>query len=615
MENRSDEFNIGIDLGTSTCSVSVFANDRIQTIPIDSGSKVMPSYVHLGESFNTLGRVAKQRQPKEPKQVIYGMKRMVGCLYSDKEFQKDMKHYPFTVKRSEIDGILIKNHANNTYTTPIELSASLIYHAVQEASEYLDGTIKDAVITVPAYFNNVQRNDTINAGIIAGLENVHLISEPTAAAVSYGIINPSKRELVLVFDLGGGSVDVSIIAIVNKEYTVMGCSGDSHFGGEDITNVLTKDIAAEFNAAHNVCIEESEYDYLLLRENVEQAKIALSSVTSYDIDIENLMGFDFHRTVTRSYLESMNYGFFNKCMEMIDATLEKSIQKKEDITRVLLVGGSSMIPFIRERITSMFGSEKIWASANSNDIVSRGAAVVAGISRDVTEKTFDFKTSMYSTTMNCGNSQNLTVNDITPMNLGIRVSDGTLSPIIPAQLNIPCTMCKKYQPHRENQTSMRFKIYQGNDPVAENCKLISEVVLTLDQPGKITDCIVEVEFSLDSNSTLYVKATETKSGKQYEHVVDMGTQVLSRDSVYEMRSLLHESMMFSKQVEKMEIAKLNFQRSIMQSEAQLNERDGEEKERLQKAIEQAKLWSEEHLQASAEEFKIQDDILRSSFYH
>lgn len=619
MENRSDEYNIGIDLGTHKVSVSVFANNRIQTIPIDNGTKILPSYVYLGEECNNIGRVAKLKQMAEPKSVIYGMKRMLGHLYSDPEFQEDIKQYPFPIEKTDKDGILIRNEKNGVALTPVELTASLIYQAVQAASTYLNGTIKDAVITVPAYFNNVQRNDTINAGIIAGLERVHLVSEPTAAAISYGLVNSKRLEKVLVFDLGGGSLDVSVIGIMNKSYTVCSCSGDSHFGGNDITDALTKDIAREFNAAHGVVIEDSKVDYMLLRENVEEAKIALSSVETYDIDIEQLMGVEFHRTVTRTYLESLNHQFFKKCMEKVDDALVKSDSKKEDITHVILVGGSSAIPCIHERISAMFGKEKVWASVNNSDVVSRGAAVIAGVARDVTEKSFNFNVDIYTTTINYGNTTSamtqLAVNDITPMNLGIRVSNGQLSSIIPAQSPIPCVRRKQYQAHKENQKTMRFKIYQGTDPMADKCKLISEIVVVLDQPGKISDSIVEVEFNLDSNSTLYVTATVQRTAKEYQKVLDMGSQVLTEDTVMNMKESLHESMRVSAMVEKRTVAQNNLQRNLLQSQIQLEMcTDETRSKQIQETVDRIERWLEQNSRASAEEYEEKSMILHSSMF-
>ena len=312
----SDLYNIGIDLGTTTCSVSVFVNGRVQTIPIDNGAKALQSCVYLGENAMSVGRVAKLKQLSEPKRVIYGMKRMLGRLYSDEEFQKDLQYYPFVVKSSETDGILIKESEdeNAVEHTPIELTAILLSQAVKAASKYLKGQINEAVISVPAYYNNVQRNDTISAAVVAGIDTVHLVSEPTAAAIAYGLIITSQQERVLVFDLGGGKLDISIIQVLGKTYTVLSCCGDSHFGGDDITTTLLEDIAKIFNETYNLTIQEDRVAYMTLRDYVEQAKIALSSVDSYDIDIENLMGNEFHYTLTRTYLETLNQDFFKNVM-------------------------------------------------------------------------------------------------------------------------------------------------------------------------------------------------------------------------------------------------------------------------------------------------------------
>ena len=618
----TDVYNIGIDLGTTTCSVSVFVNGRVQTIPIDNGSKVLQSCVYLGEEAISVGRVAKLKQLTEPERVIYGMKRMLGRLYSDEEFQRDLRNYPFTVKKSESDGILIKESGeiDAPEHTPIELTAILLSQAVKAASAYLKGQINEAVISVPAYYNNVQRNDTINAAVVAGLDTVHLVSEPTAASIAYGLINTSQQERVLVFDLGGGKLDISIIQVVGKTYTVLSCCGDSHFGGDDITITLLEDIAKKFNETYNLTIQDDEVAYMTLRDYVEQAKIALSSVDTYDIDIENVMGVDFHYTLSRTYLEALNQDFFNKCYDKINEALEKGYQTKDDITRVIMIGGCSAMPCIRDHIISLFGKQKVWSTMNANEVVSRGAAIVAGISHDVTEKGFDFHVAMYTTTHNFGNETSkmnkMVVNDITPMDLGIRVSDGSLSPIIPANSSIPCTMRKLYQAHKDNQKYLRFKIYQGVDKRASRCKLISEIVVSIETPGKATDTVVEVSFSLDSNSTLYVEAVEQKTMRMVSKVLDMGSQVLPKESVFALRESVRQSMIVADRAEKNALARNAMSRFIMQSQHYLDSRqEGDDIDEKKKLLQKYREWMEQNQNATKEEYEEKQEVLNNSIYH
>lgn len=616
MQGEEKKYNIGIDIGMTSCTVSAFVNNRVQTIPIDSGSKYSPSAIYLGDNSLFVGRIAKLKQLEEPRRVIYGMKRMLGHFYSDPEFQMDLKDYPFFVEKDDKDVIIIKDDDTEDATqySPVELTAMLISKGIKAASDYLGGEINEIVLTVPAYFNNLQRNDMINAGCVAGIDRVHLLSEPTAAAIAYGLVNTSRDETVLVFDLGGGTLDVSLIGIRSNSYTVISCSGDSHFGGNDITENLLREIVKEFDSMHDVKIEESVTDLMMLRNYVEEAKINLSTVESYDIDIEDLMGFEYHRTMTRTFLENCNRDFFASCYQRIDEVLGKAYISKEKVTRVILIGGCSATPCIRDHIISMFGKEKVWNTINSNEVVSRGAAIVAGVSHDVTEKNRDFTVSMYATTRNFGNSMSLEVNDLTPMDLGIRVSDGTLSPIILANSCFPLTSRKQYQAHRNYQKYLRFKIYQGCDRMADNCKLISEIVVTIDSPGKINETRVEVEFSLDSNSTLYVQATELKTGKRVEKVIDMGSLVLEEEEIEAMRKSLNQSMTLAQKTEREDIARRNLSRSIVQSQHYLESRsEGDDIEGKRKLLENYIQWLNSHQSATAEDYEQMNSELDNQF--
>lgn len=616
----SEAYNIGIDFGTSNCVVSVFVNGKVRTIPVDSGKKVLPSYVYVGDKAITVGRVAEMKKKTEPQRVIYGMKRMLGCLYSEKSFQEQLPSFPFLVERTDTDGILltVQGEHEKFEFTPIQMAAYVISQAVKSASEYLKGPINEAVITVPAYFNNVQRNDMINAGIIAGLEKVHLFSEPTAAAISYGLINTSEKEMVLVFDFGAGTFDVSIIQIMGKTYTVMSCSGDSCCGGNDVTNTILKEVVSGFEKIFHKDPRTSPVDMMLLWNAVEEAKKALSNGDSYDID-EQVMGEEFHYTLTRLALENMNRSLFDYCLSKIDDALEKAYLNENSITHVLLVGGSCNIPYIRDHIMNRFGKKRAASVINSMETVSQGAAVIAGVSRDVIEKGFDFQVAMYTTTHNLGNDKTqmakLEVNDITPMNIGIRVSSGKLSTIIPANSSIPCMMRKEYQAHRDNQERMKFRIFQGLAEMADDCKLINEIIVPIETPGRVSETHVEVTFSLDSNSTLFVKAVELKTMKSISQVMDMGSQVLPRETVYDMRDQLRASVVQSSEVEKAEMERIKLQKFINQAQNHLDSlSSGPDVDEKKLTLQQYRDWLATHESATCDEYIQQRQLLNSLIY-
>ena len=611
----SEGYNIGIDFGTSNCVVSVFENGRVRTIPIDNGKKVLPSYVYVGDNATVVGREAQRKQVQEPKRVLCDVKRLLGCVYSEDCFQKLLPSLPYSVKRTDSDGILLCVDTKNGVRemSPVEATGYILANVVSNASDYLKGPINEAVITVPAFFNNVQRNDMINAGLVAGLQKVHLFSEPTAAAISYGLINTCESELLLVFDFGAGTLDVSLIQITGRTFTVIGSSGDSHLGGNDITEILLKEAVESFQQTFGKDVRSSPADLQKLWEAVEEGKKALSSVESYDVD-EQLLGEDFHYQMTREAMEASSQALLERCLAKVDEVLSLMSNCDSMITHVVLVGGSCNIPYLRGRLTDRFGKKRVVQSGNASEAVSQGAAVIAGVSRDVTEKTFDFQVAMYTTTHNRGNDQSamsqLQVFDITPMNIGIRVSSGRLSTIIPASSSVPYEMHKEYQAHRDGQKRMKFRIFQGLEEMAEDCKLINELVVPIETPGPISETIVEVTFSLDSNSTLYVKAVEQRTMKTVSRVLDMGSQVLDRETVYRMRDAVAESLRVSKTVQKAEMERSKLQKTIAQSQVHLESlSEGPDIEMKKQALKQRRDWLNSHVDATPEEYVEQRQLV------
>lgn len=611
----SEGYNIGIDFGTSNCVVSVFENGRVRTIPIDNGKKALPSCVYVGDKATVVGREAQRKQTQEPKRVLCDVKRLLGCVYSEDCFQKLLPSLPYSVKRTDSDGIMLCVETKNGVRemSPVEAAGTILANVVSNASDYLKGPINEAVITVPAFFNNVQRNDMINAGLVAGLQRVHLFSEPTAAAISYGLINTCENELLLVFDFGAGALDVSLIQITGRTFTVIGSSGDSHLGGDDITEILVEEAARSFQETFGKDVRSSASELQKLQEAVEEGKKALSSVESYDVD-EQLLEEDFHYRMTREGLERSARPLLERCLAKVEEVLGLMSNCDAMLTHVLLVGGSCNIPFLRGRLTDRFGKKRVVLSANAAEAVSQGAAVIAGVSRDVTEKTFDFQVAMYTTTHNRGNDTSamsqLQVLDITPMNIGIRVSSGRLSTIIPASSSVPYEMHKEYQAHRDGQTRMKFRIFQGLAEMADDCKLINELVVPIETPGPISETVVEVTFSLDSNSTLYVKAVEQRTMKTISRVLDMGSQALDRDTVYRMRDAVAETLRTSKAVQKAELERSKLQKTLAQSQVLLESLPtGPDIERKMEALKQHREWLNAHEDVALEEYVEQRQLV------
>ena len=554
--NSENTYNIGIDFGASSCQVAVYTDDKVYAIPLDNDDNSIPACVYFGDHTILVGRDALLKEQTEPKRVINGIKRILGLLYDDREFQRDLPSYQFETRKSDRGNIEIV--VDGAVYSPTTVAAYVIAHLVRRASVYLKAHIAEAYITVPAFYNNVQRNDMIYAGYIAGLEKIHLVSEPLATSVAYGTIRSVRKEMMLVFDFGGGKLDIEVIQIMNNEYTVMSSSGDSHMGGDDLTKNLFEEVLKEYNQMYNEDLSRSHQDYSRLYQAVEDAKKILSTVEMYEIDEENLLGHDFIYNVTRRLFENVNREVFARCKRLVEECLEVGHLYCEDITHVYLTGGSSNIPAIHSMLREMFG-ERVSVTTDTSLMAACGAAIMAGVSMDVMEKGFDMQISMYTTTRNRGNdtlAQNpLRINDMTAMDLGVRVSSGDLSVIIPRLFSIQSRVKKQYRAHKDYQKFFCIKIYQGNEKKAADCKLINEIRLDIATPGPASQTLLDITFQLDSNLTLSVSAVEVSTNKSVEKVVDMGSMVLTQKEMESMRSSLHQTMIVSERNQQVELKK------------------------------------------------------------
>lgn len=554
--NGENKYNIGIDFGSSNCQVAVYVNDKVSLIPLDGNDLSIPACVYFGDNTILVGREAMLKEQTEPKRVVRGIKRILGLLYDDPEFQKDLSTYQFETRKTAEGNIEIL--VGNVAYTPTTIAAYIIAHLVQLASEYLKAQINEAYIGVPAFYNNVQRNDMIYAGYIAGLEKVHLVSEPLATAIAYGTINQTRKDMIMVFDFGGGKLDIQVIQIMNNEYTVMSSAGDHHMGGDDLTENLFQEVVKAYRSLFDDDITKSYQDCSRLYQAVETAKRDLSIADHCEISEENLFGRDFIYDVTRQNFELVNRGVFARCRQLVEECLEAGRLVNKDITHVCLAGGSSNVPAVQAMLRSMFG-DRVITGLDTSIMVSCGAAIMAGAGLDVEEKGFDMQIAMYTTTRNRGNDtlrQNpLRVNDMTAMDLGVRVSSGRLSVIIPRLVDIHASCTKHYCAHKDYQKYFSILVYQGNDPLVANCKLISKVRLDITNPGLAKDTILDITFRLDSNLTLSVSAVEASTNKRIDRVVDMGSQVMTQDQVEFMRSSLRQTMARSAEDQQVELKK------------------------------------------------------------
>ena len=494
------EYIIGIDLGTTNSCAAVYRNGNVEIIPNSIGERTTPSVVSFTDKERLIGKQAKIQITKNYENTIYDTKRLIGRDYDDPIIQLDMKLWPFKVEKDKNNKPIIKVNYKKKETKfyPEQISAMILEKLKVDAETYLGREINKAIITVPAYFNNNQRESTINAGRIAGLEVLKIINEPTAAAIAYGLqTNIKEKKIICVFDLGGGTFDVTILEIDNNNFNVKATGGDTHLGGEDFDNELINYCSQLFKDEKGINIEKNQKALRRLKIKCEEVKIQLSSLTETSIDISCLAeGEDFYTIITRIEFENLCESYFKKCIEILDKVIKDSKFNKKEINNIVLVGGSTRIPKIQELVSEYFNHEKkLYKNINQDEAVAYGAAVQAVSFNEEQEEGLT----------------NLTLIDVCPLSLGTGIKGGLMSVIIPRNTPIPCEKTVGYVTVEDNQTYFRVSIHEGErEFYYDNPELDSFYInnLTKLPRGELS---VRVTLELDKNSVL--KITMKEKGK------------------------------------------------------------------------------------------------------
>ena len=518
-----DEYVLGIDLGTTYTCVGVMRNDKIEIIPNQLGNRLTPSWVSFTEKETLIGYAAKNKSISNLKNTIYCVKRIIGRNFSDPIVQNDIKLFPFKViKNSKTDKPLIqianKNGKKDYY--PEQISSMILKHVKKYSEEFLGKKVNKAVISVPAYFNESQKKATKVAGEIAGLNVIRIINEPTAGAIAYGYginnkINEKKN--ILVFDLGGGTYDISILKLEKNKFTVLSINGDTHLGGEDFDNKLLDFCVEEFKKETEVDIKNhknSEKALRRLKNACEKAKEELSESKSIDFEIESLIdGIDFNIKLNRADLEYSCHTLFEKLIPPIKEALKDAKLNKENIDDIILVGGSSRIPKIQEMLMKFFNKKNLNKTVNLDEIVAEGAAMQAYILK--------------------GNL-NLNIININPISLGVKSDtneiENVMSIIIPKNTQLPCKLSQIYKNKSKNQKNALFEVYQGENKMAvDNYYLDSFRIYGLRSalPGEIE---FDVKMELDENGILKVSAKEIE-GSHYDEIEIEGVNDLTKEQI------------------------------------------------------------------------------------
>ena len=516
-----EEPALGIDLGTTYSCVAVWNNGNVDVIPNESGSTVTPSVVAFTNKDILIGDAAKYQIVKNYKNTVYDAKRLIGRLYNDKVVQEDMKLWPFKViedPQTKKTRIQVEYKGKTESFLPEEISACVLSKMKQIAKNYFGKEITDAIVTVPAYFNDLQRKATQAAGKIAGLNVLRTINEPTAAAIAYGLNkdNGNGRN-VLIFDLGGGTFDVTVLSIDGNLLEVKSSRGDMHLGGQDFDNEIINFCINEFKEQSGIDINDNIKAKCRLKVECEKAKKNLSSASETTIDLDALAeGEDFNITISRPEFEDMCKTHFDKLIPVVVQTLEDAKLTKERIDDIVLVGGSTRIPKVNEIIIDYFNKEPK-KNINADEAVAIGAAIQGAIANNVEDEGLE----------------RLILLDVTPLSLGLELSSGKMDVIIKRNTTIPCEKTEKYRTVKDNQRKIAVKVYQGERILAKENKFLGKCEITNIPPKPKGKVEVHVTFSLDLNGSLTVKATETSGGQTSDLIIKMDN-ALSEDMIEEL---------------------------------------------------------------------------------